>query len=46
MLKQIEGFRVVAEAVAMSRPDVICAYPITPQPHIVEALGAMVKKAS
>src|ERR1700758_3592932 len=44
MLKQIEGSRAVAEAVAASRPQVICAYPITPQTHIVEALGAMVKK--
>jgi pyruvate ferredoxin oxidoreductase alpha subunit len=33
----------VAEAVAMSRPEVICAYPITPQTHIVEALSAKVK---
>jgi pyruvate ferredoxin oxidoreductase alpha subunit len=44
MLKQIEGSRAVAESVAMCRPRVICAYPITPQTHIVEALGAMVKK--
>ncbi|HET9082244.1 MAG TPA: pyruvate ferredoxin oxidoreductase [Trebonia sp.] len=44
MLKQIEGSRAVAEAVALCRPQVICAYPITPQTHIVEALGAMVKK--
>jgi len=44
MLKQLEGSRAVAEAVAMCRPEVICAYPITPQTHIVEALGAMVKK--
>src|SRR5579859_604675 len=44
MLKQIEGSRAVAEAVAMCRPGVICAYPITPQTHIVEALSAMVKK--
>jgi pyruvate ferredoxin oxidoreductase alpha subunit len=44
MLKQIEGSRAVAEAIAMCRPEVICAYPITPQTHIVEALGAMVKK--
>lgn len=43
MLKQIEGSRAVAEAVAACRPQVICAYPITPQTHIVEALGAMVK---
>jgi len=44
MLKQVEGSRAVAEAVAMCRPQVICAYPITPQTHIVEALSAMVKK--
>jgi pyruvate ferredoxin oxidoreductase alpha subunit len=43
MLKQIEGSRAVAEAVALCRPEVICAYPISPQTHIVEALGAMVK---
>ena len=44
MLKQIEGSRAVGESVAMCRPRVICAYPITPQTHIVEALGEMVKK--
>jgi pyruvate ferredoxin oxidoreductase alpha subunit len=43
MLRQIEGSRAVADAVAMCRPEVICAYPITPQTHIVEALGAKVK---
>ncbi len=43
MLKQIEGSRAVAEAVALCRPEVICAYPITPQTHIVENLGEMVK---
>ncbi|MCG6966452.1 MAG: pyruvate ferredoxin oxidoreductase [Chromatiaceae bacterium] len=43
MLKQIEGSRAVAEAVALCRPEVICAYPITPQTHIVENLGQMVK---
>ena len=43
MLKQIEGSRAVAEAVAMCRPEVICAYPISPQTHIVEALGEIVK---
>jgi len=30
--------------VALCRPEVICAYPITPQTHIVEALGVLVKK--
>ncbi|HEY7658533.1 MAG TPA: pyruvate ferredoxin oxidoreductase [Burkholderiales bacterium] len=43
MLRQIEGSRGVAEAVALCRPEVICAYPISPQTHIVEALGEMVK---
>jgi pyruvate ferredoxin oxidoreductase alpha subunit len=43
MLKQTEGSRAVAEAIALCRPEVICAYPITPQTHIVEALGEMVK---
>ena len=43
MLKQTEGSRAVAEAIALARPEVICAYPITPQTHIVEALGEMVK---
>jgi pyruvate ferredoxin oxidoreductase alpha subunit len=46
MLKQIEGSRAVAEAVALCRPEVICAYPISPQTHIVEALGGMVKDGS
>jgi pyruvate ferredoxin oxidoreductase alpha subunit len=43
VLKQIEGSRAVAEAVALCRPEVICAYPISPQTHIVEALGELVK---
>jgi len=43
MLKQTEGSQAVAEAIALCRPEVICAYPITPQTHIVEKLGQMVK---
>ncbi len=43
-LKQTEGSHGVAEAVALCRPEVICAYPISPQTHIVEALGEMVKR--
>jgi pyruvate ferredoxin oxidoreductase alpha subunit len=39
----MEGSRAVAEAVALCRPEVIGAYPISPQTHIVEALSAMVK---
>ena len=42
MLKQIEGSAAVAEAVALCRPEVICAYPISPQTHIVEGLGRLV----
>jgi pyruvate ferredoxin oxidoreductase alpha subunit len=42
MLKQLEGSRAVAEAVALCRPEVICAYPISPQTHIVEGLGEIV----
>jgi len=42
MLKQTEGSAAVAEAVGLCRPEVICAYPISPQTHIVEALGRMV----
>ena len=44
MLQQIEGSAAVANAVALCRPDVIAAYPITPQTHIVEGLGARVKR--
>lgn len=43
MLKQTEGSHAVAEAVALCRPEVICAYPISPQTHIVEGIGEMVK---
>ena len=43
MLKQCEGSHAVAEAVALCRPEVVCAYPISPQTHIVEGLGEMVK---
>ncbi|WP_405067605.1 pyruvate ferredoxin oxidoreductase [Kribbella sp. NBC_01510] len=42
MFTQIEGSRGVAEAVARCRPEVICAYPISPQTHIVEALSVLV----
>jgi pyruvate ferredoxin oxidoreductase alpha subunit len=46
MLKQMEGSAAVAEAVALARPEVICAYPISPQTHIVEGLGERVKDGS
>ncbi len=43
MLKQMEGSRAVAETIAACRPAVICAYPISPQTHIVEALDEIVR---
>ncbi len=43
MRQQIEGSQAVAQAVALSRPEVICAYPISPQTHIVETLSRLVK---
>jgi pyruvate ferredoxin oxidoreductase alpha subunit len=46
VIRQIEGSRAVAEAVALSRPEVICAYPISPQTHIVEGLGELVKSGA
>jgi pyruvate ferredoxin oxidoreductase alpha subunit len=33
----------MAEGIALCRPEVICAYPITPQTHIVEGLGDLVR---
>ena len=44
MLKQIEGSHAMAEAIGLCRPEVICAYPITPQTHIVEGLSEMVRE--
>jgi pyruvate ferredoxin oxidoreductase alpha subunit len=43
MLRQMEGSAAVAETVALCRPEVIAAYPISPQTHIVEGLSALVK---
>jgi pyruvate ferredoxin oxidoreductase alpha subunit len=43
VLQEIEGSKAVAEAVAACRPQVVCAYPITPQTHIVEAIGVLTK---
>ena len=43
MLRQVEGSQAVAEAVARCRPQVVCAYPISPQTHIVEALSRLVR---
>jgi len=42
MMEITEGSYAVAEAVRFCRPQVISAYPITPQTHIVEALADFV----
>ncbi|SNU01121.1 pyruvate ferredoxin oxidoreductase alpha subunit [Ruaniaceae bacterium KH17] len=44
MREQLEGSIAVARAVAACHPEVICAYPISPQTHIVEGLSAIVKR--
>ena len=43
MLKQCEGSHAVAASVSLCRPEVICAYPISPQTHIVEGLSELVR---
>ena len=40
-VKVVEGSQAVALAVEACRPQVISAYPISPQTHIVEALARM-----
>lgn len=46
MLEQIEGSLGIAKAVALCRPGAVCAYPISPQTHIVENVGKLVKEGS
>jgi pyruvate ferredoxin oxidoreductase alpha subunit len=43
MPSQVEGSLAVATGVALCRPEVISAYPISPQTHIVEALSDFVR---
>jgi pyruvate ferredoxin oxidoreductase alpha subunit len=42
MRQQLEGSQAVARTVARCRPEVVCAYPISPQTHIVEHLSGLV----
>jgi len=42
MLKALEGSQAIAQAVATCRPQVVAAYPITPQTHIVENIAKLV----
>ncbi|GIK77676.1 MAG: pyruvate ferredoxin oxidoreductase [Acidobacteria bacterium] len=43
MLEQLEGSQAIARTVAACRPEVISAYPISPQTHIVEGLSDLVR---
>lgn len=43
MRSQIEGSQAVARAVTLCRPQVVAAYPISPQTHIVESLSDRVR---
>jgi pyruvate/2-oxoacid:ferredoxin oxidoreductase alpha subunit len=43
MLEQIEGSKAMARAIGLRRPQAVCAYPITPQTHIVEGLGDLAR---
>jgi pyruvate ferredoxin oxidoreductase alpha subunit len=43
MLEQIEGSKAMAKTIGLCRPQVVCAYPITPQTHIVEGVGDLVR---
>src|SRR5512139_2747660 len=42
MMKVVEGSYAVAHAALCCAPDIVSAYPITPQTHIVEHLSQMV----
>lgn len=42
MLQALEGSQAIAQAVALCRPQVVAAYPITPQTHIVEGLAKLI----
>ena len=46
MKKVIEGSHAVSEAVRLARVQVLSAYPITPQTHIVEALSEYMENGS
>jgi pyruvate ferredoxin oxidoreductase alpha subunit len=43
MREQLEGSQAVARTVARCRPQVVAAYPISPQTHIVEGLSDLVR---
>ncbi|HTJ71102.1 MAG TPA: transketolase C-terminal domain-containing protein [Actinospica sp.] len=41
--RPLEGSRAVAETVARCRPQVVPAYPISPQTHIVEGISSLIR---
>jgi pyruvate ferredoxin oxidoreductase alpha subunit len=43
MLHQLEGSQAIARSVALCRPSVVSAYPISPQTHILEGLEGLVR---
>ena len=45
-MKVLEGSAAIGEAVRLARPQVISAYPITPQTHIVEYLARAVARGT
>ncbi len=45
MRQALEGSQAIARAVALCRPQVVAAYPITPQTHIVENIAKLVADA-
>ncbi len=42
MRQALEGSQAIAQAVALCRPGVVAAYPITPQTHIIENIAKLV----
>lgn len=46
MLEALEGSQAIAKTVALCRPQVVAAYPITPQTHIVENIAKLVADGS
>ncbi len=46
MREALEGSQAIARAVALAKPDVVAAYPITPQTHIVENISKLVADGS
>ncbi len=46
MLVEVEGSQAVADVIVGAAPDVVCAYPITPQTHIVEGVGRAVRSGA